>query len=515
MEYTYSVKSIATGLRLFALAATIILVPASSAVTVLAQSDHQNKFVDGGSKTVTGPTAAEPVRKTPRNPGTDSFVPKWGKSNGLASSQLFDNGVTVGINTDAPSPKALFQVDDGSILFNGTTGAIPTQGPGTRLMWVPAQSAFRAGAAVNNEWDDGHIGYGSAAFGRKNEASGDVSFAIGDGSLSTGGASFCGGFTSTASGYASFAMGINTAAGGSCSIAFGNGTKSSGKFASAFGANTLASGDGSFVNGGGGSTAFGAFSTAFGYSVYANGEFSVSLGSNATAEGHTAIAIGNGVNASGSRSVAIGSNLSASGQNSFAFGTQASTNAFKGSFVYGDNSTKTTVSNTESNQVMMRATGGVVLYTGLNNTPDKQSNWAGVMLQPNANSWSIICDSNRKENKLTLDGEQVLDKINSLWVGSWNYKGQDASRYRHYGTTSQQFYALFGNDGFGNVGDDKTIGSADLDGINLIAVKALEQRTRELRNKLDEVEELRKENAQLSSKLLELEQMIRNLSNKN
>ena len=43
-----------------------------------------------------------------------------------------------------------------------------------------------------------------------------------------------------------------------------------------------------------------------------------------------------------------------------------------------------------------------------------------------------------------------------MTLESWNYKGHDPSQFRHYGPTAQEFFAAFGDDGFGVVGTDTT-----------------------------------------------------------
>jgi hypothetical protein len=65
--------------------------------------------------------------------------------------------------------------------------------------------------------------------------------------------------------------------------------------------------------------------------------------------------------------------------------------------------------------------------------------------------------------------------------GSWNYRGQDAGRSRHYGPMAQEFYAAFGKDGVGTIGNDTTLASADVYGVQFIGIQALEKRTAELR----------------------------------
>jgi uncharacterized coiled-coil protein SlyX len=42
---------------------------------------------------------------------------------------------------------------------------------------------------------------------------------------------------------------------------------------------------------------------------------------------------------------------------------------------------------------------------------------------------------------------------------------------------AQEWFAAFGHDGIGTIGNDTTLSSADVDGVLCIAVKALEKRT--------------------------------------
>ena len=109
-------------------------------------------------------------------------------------------------------------------------------------------------------------------------------------------------------------------------------------------------------------------------------------------------------------------------------------------------------------------------------------------------AWTSSSDSTKKENFLPSDGEEILDKISGLWLGSWNFQGHEPERFRHYGPMAQAFYRAFGNDGIGTVGTETTICASDIDGINMIAVQALEKRTTELK---EEVLALKEENKML------------------
>lgn len=253
-------------------------------------------------------------------------------------------------------------------LFTGGDPTIPAEGEGTRMMWYPYKSAFRAGHVSNTQWDNVNIG--------------DYSFATGD--------------------------------------------------------NTMASGEGS--------TAMGVFTTA-----------------------------------SGDYSTAMGSYVSASGT---------------GSFIIGDHSSGTTVlSNSDNNSFVSRFAGGYYLHTNSGSS-------IGASLAAGTNSWSTISDSTKKENIKHVNSEEILSKIGLFKLSTWNYIGQDAAKFRHYGPMAQDFYAAFGHDGIGTIGCDTLLSSADFDGINFIAIQALEKRTSKL---IEENLELKMKNKELNDKITQLE----------
>ena len=80
-------------------------------------------------------------------------------------------------------------------------------------------------------------------------------------------------------------------------------------------------------------------------------------------------------------------------------------------------------------------------------------------------------------------------------IESWNYRTQDAS-IRHIGPMAQDFHAAFG------LGEDELrINTIDIDGVNMLAVQALENRTRMLQAENDA---LRDRLAQVEATLLRL-----------
>ena len=130
----------------------------------------------------------------------------------------------VGIGTAAPEFMLTLE-NDGGLIAKGTFGSgadLNTTGVGTRMVWYPMKSAFRAGSVVGSEWDDANIGDYSTAIGYATIASGEQSMATGSGSSAIGQISTAMGNGSTASGFASTATGNATTAAGHHSTAMGD-----------------------------------------------------------------------------------------------------------------------------------------------------------------------------------------------------------------------------------------------------------------------------------------------------
>jgi hypothetical protein len=252
--------------------------------------------------------------------------------------------------------------------------------------------------------------------------------------------------TSQAPGSNSFAAGKSSASGAN-SAAFGNSSATD-----------------NYAIAGGSSNATGQYALAFGKST-ASGVSSVAMGE-ATASGISSVALGRGATASGNYSVAIGRN--------------ANTNNFAGSFVFAD-ATEGVANSNLANSFTARFSGGYVLYTNTQAT-------VGVKLDAGATSWTMISDKRKKENFERANPETFLLKLDTMNVTSWNYKDQDFKRNRHYGPMAQDFYGAFGKDTYGAIGNDTTIATADIDGVNLIAVQGLVKRTNKLKQELDTLE---------------------------
>ena len=229
----------------------------------------------------------------------------------------------------------------------------------------------------------------------------------------------------------STAMGFNTGAGGSYSVAMGYQTAANGDYSTAMGRYSAANG---------------VYSTALGTAI-AGGSHSTAMGAS-TANGDYSTAMGSSTTASGSYSTAIGKNVD--------------TNNMMGSFIYGDASSRSIVTNTANNQFVAAATGGVYFFTSCAATCT-----SGVGLAPGSGTWSTLSDRNAKTAMRPVDTGDVLKKVVAMPLNTWQYKSQE-SKYRHMGPMAQDFYAAF------ELGEsDKGIDTVDADGVALAAIQGL------------------------------------------
>jgi hypothetical protein len=237
----------------------------------------------------------------------------------------------------------------------------------------------------------------------------------------------------------------------------------------------------------------GNYSFASGFEVFASGLGAAALGLRTNASGIAAFASGENATASGNYAFVHGMSATASGDNSVALGNMVSTDGKQGSFVFGDNSKSVVLKSSLENQMSMRFAGGYHLYTDANQN-------AGISLPAGGNSWQVLSDINKKESFVPVDGEAFLEKIKGMKLTSWNYKGQDPKKFRHYGPMAQDFFEAFGHDAYGTIGNDTTINQADFDGVNLIAIQALVRRTEQLRRRSNDLRaEVARMKAQLAS----------------
>ncbi len=263
------------------------------------------------------------------------------------------------------------------------------------------------------------------------------------------------------------------------------------------------------------STSTGANSIAMGYGCNGGNESAVALGSICSATGVYSVALGRGIissdsssvgigyhsNATGKYSLALGAYTTASGNYSTTMGWYANSNGKKGSFVYADNSSTAVTNSTADNQFVVRASGGIVFYSNSTIT-------TGVSIPSGGGSWASVSDKNKKENFKIVDGDQIIKGIEKIEVNAWNYKTQ-ASNIQHIGPTAQDFYAIFG---YGE--SDTTITSVDIDGVNLMALKTLALKTKELKESAAELELLKQKIQKIEKEKELLEKRITSMEQK-
>ena len=280
---------------------------------------------------------------------------------------------------------------------------------------------------------------------------------------------------------------------GNYSVALGTNTTARGNAATALGDGSIASGYASTALGEG-SRASGNASTATGEGTRASGNAATAMGINTTASGTATAALGFHTTASGSHSTALGFYTTASGAYSTALGNSASTNGQPGSFVYGDNSTSASVTAGVANEFVVRATGGFRFRTDEDLLTG--CNIAGGNLTCTG---TVAGSSSRllKHDFQPVDAEAVLARVAALDVRSWRYTADSAADVRHLGPVAEEFRAAFGLGA-----NATTISMVDADGVNMLAIQALEARDRARRA---ELAALRAENAALQTRLARLE----------
>jgi hypothetical protein len=167
------------------------------------------------------------------------------------------------------------------------------------------------------------------------------------------------------------------------------------------------------------------------------------------------------------------------GDDTFAAGVKArATNP--GSFVWsGTYGTETASTNDYSFTV--RAPGGA-RFISTSDTVLTNTNH-GVILLPNAVSWTSLSDRESKTDYQPVSPREILSRLAAMPVTSWQYK-HDPSR-RYIGPTAQDFMSAFH---LGN--NDKGINTLDADGVTFAAIQGLVE---ELKDRDKAIAELKNE----------------------
>ena len=304
-----------------------------------------------------------------------------------------------------------------------------------------------SGGIRNSAGDDGQ-GPDAAAF---------VTIAGGDSNEATAYAATIGGGTS------------NAAIGDWATIAGGDVNDARAQYATVGGgAGNRASAQSATVGGGFSNTARGPFA------IVSGGTQNLASAQDATVSGGR-----NNVASGASSMIPGGSNNSASGTYALAAGLGAVA-GHQGSFVWAD-SEGNNFPSTAADQFSVRAQGGVRFIVGTTN----------CSLSSGDADWvcSTVSDRNAKTDLELVDADAVLKAVTHLPIYRWRYRNAAPSDV-HLGPMAQDFRAAFESVG----GDDARLNTLHLASAALAAVQALEQRQRQL---LERVAALEQENRTL------------------
>jgi hypothetical protein len=291
-------------------------------------------------------------------------------------------------------------------------------------------------------------------------------------------------------GFFSWAGGSNSTASGLYALAFGDTNQ-------AESTSSIVFGSGNQVKGAAG------FSAGAGNRVCDT--YGVALGNNAKSGGPyiNGKCDPDSFNLRGLAAVAIGYNVTADQDHTTAMGKFASNNGFTGTFVWSDGSAQAsadTFRNTANNEFALRATGGFRFRTNLSGT-------TGCNLPAGSGVFNCTSSRTTKQNFMLVDGNDVLSRLRQVPISTWNYISE-GDQSRHMGPMAEDFFSAF------KLGvSDKAIGIQDLAGVNLAAIKALDERTTQLQQKQNELEQLRTQVAQLETANQALERRLSALEN--
>jgi hypothetical protein len=287
-------------------------VPGSTALRL--EYNYNSPVIGGSTSSLIGDLPSDWVFLANSNNGTLQIM------NPTTPRVTIDNAGNVGIGTS--NPQAIFQVQNGTVLFNGTIGNTPVSGGGRRLMWIPAKAEFRAGEVIGDAWDDNNIGLYSVAMGLNTIAAGrDCTVAGGQNNVISDTGRTCnigGGFNNTI-----LSSVWSTIGGGNSNRVTANTdiTISGGGF-------NEVSGDAGTIGGGRRNKVTNFYSTiGGGTDNTVTGESSVIPGGDLNVvSGQSSFAAGESNTVAGTHSFAFGRNLVVSSDNTFVFGYSASVN---------------------------------------------------------------------------------------------------------------------------------------------------------------------------------------------
>jgi hypothetical protein len=247
--------------------------------------------------------------------------------------------------------------------------------------------------------------------------------------------------------------------------------------------------------------------TAIGYAALQKSQGSLNsalgagaLGANSTGEMNTALGTNSLINST------TGRQLTAVGYSAGESNSTGSDNVYIGAFansgaVVSNSTALGTNARVSTSNTMSFGNASVTKWAfGLPTTPhalqvgSNTTNGNGAYLTVGG-TWTNASSIHFKENFQEISDAELLDRLRSLEITRWNYKGTEET---HIGPMAEQFSDLFG---LGVKGDREHISTIDMSGVALRAIQALMQQKSIQEKKIEQME----------SKLAELEQRLQKL----
>jgi hypothetical protein len=373
-----------------------------------------------------------------------------------------------------------------------------------------------AHATISGGYSNTVSAWGTVVGGGMGNTASEMFATVGGGEWNTASgwiASVGGGHSNTASSYLTTVGGgfDNTASGRGATVGGGAFNTASRLYA------TIGGGTGISVTGEAATVAGGSYVTVTGdYAAVGGGQNNNASDSYATIGGgrlntasriHATVGGGHANSATGPEATVPGGggNL-AQGAFSFAAGRDAQA-LNRGAFVWAD-STGAAFASYRDNQFRVRATGGARFDYNNNRWVEFYDTGTRVIgthtgaYLSTGGVWTNASDQKLKENFALVEGQQVLERVANIPIGTWNYKSQDPS-IRHMGPSAQDFYAAFGLGEY-----DTHISTVDADGVSLAAIQALYELSQEQAGRIQELEA---KNASLEGRLAALEAVMARL----
>jgi len=135
-----------------------------------------------------------------------------------------------------------------------------------------------------------------------------------------------------------------------------------------------------------------------------------------------------------------------------------------------------------TNQCLMRFSNGYTLYTNSTTT-------TGITVGAGGSSWSSVCDKNRKNILSELDYVDILNRLDSIPVYKYYYKGNPENQI-NFGPVAQEYHEQFTN--INEKKDKLVIESMDIISLLMAGLKGLNEIVKDQEKEINDTKQLSK-----------------------